>query len=180
VFRRVSRQTNRCRQLHAAGFRIVVRGVDGFEHALCNLLGDVSICPWQHDHELLATEASDQVAASDTTLQRQSTAAQYAIPGRRPEPFVDVLEVIDVDVGDTQVASEDDGLRELAIEQPVEPRAVQDAGECIATARVLGFLRTREQDAGRRLEVAHFLQGLQLADRKQLAGFREQVFGIFG
>ena len=71
----------------------------------------------QHDHEFLAAEARDQVAAAHARLQCLRAAAQHAIADRRAVALVDVLEVIEIDVRDAQVAAEHDRLGEFAIEQ---------------------------------------------------------------
>ena len=91
-----------------------------------------------------------------------------------------LLEVIDIDVRDAQVAAEHDRLREFAIEHAIEPRSIQHAGERVAAARILGFLGASQQHARRRLQRADFLQCMQVAHGQQLARLGQQVLGIVG
>lgn len=115
VLHRTGGKADRSGHAEVPGDFAVVALCQRGEHPLCDLLGDIAGRSGEDHDEFLPAVTGDEIAAAYARLQRTSAVTQDSIANLGTETIIDVLETIEVDMCDAEIAAEDDRLSELSI-----------------------------------------------------------------
>ena len=139
---------------------------DRLEHALGDPLGGLAVGVAQHDGELVAAEAGDDVGLAHALAQRAADGADDLVAGLVAARVVDVLEAVEVEQEQRAAAAVAGGVADELGQLLVEAAAVEQVGQRVVVGQVLELglealaLRDVADDRGQH----GALVGLQRAD----------------
>jgi hypothetical protein len=100
---------------------------------------------WQKYRELVATEPRWHVYAPEISLQHSANLFEYTVAGFVTKRIVDALEIIDVDVYDTESALVAPGALQLTVQSFSKGTRVEQSRQAVAARKALCFAHRKPE-----------------------------------